>query len=134
LQELETGYRLHESLRQVLCVMVLLGYHLIVVYVLSHSDGDLKFCDEILKRQLQVNIQHLCNKIQSSCKYNLLNKYYIIFAVISRRCMVLIFQRTAWIYERKCVWSHYVVHKIMEISGYVDTVPSFMFLGADVYK
>ncbi|KAF4527043.1 hypothetical protein B566_EDAN001591 [Ephemera danica] len=54
LRELETGYRLHESLRQVLCVMVLLGYHLIVVYVLSYNDGDLNFCDEILRHQLQM--------------------------------------------------------------------------------
>ncbi|XP_069693865.1 tetratricopeptide repeat protein 39B-like [Periplaneta americana] len=54
LQELEIGYRLHHSIRQVLCVMTLLGYHLIVVYVLSHTDGDLVFCDEILKNQLQL--------------------------------------------------------------------------------
>ncbi|KAJ9575327.1 hypothetical protein L9F63_025722, partial [Diploptera punctata] len=54
LQELETGYRLHHSIRQVLCVMTLLGYHLIVVYVLSHTDGDLDFCDEILRSQLQL--------------------------------------------------------------------------------
>jgi hypothetical protein len=51
---LETGYRLHRSIRHVLCVMTLLGYHLIVLYVLSHTDGDLEFCDEILRSQLQV--------------------------------------------------------------------------------
>lgn len=54
LKELETGYYLFNSLRQVLCVMVLLAYHLIVVYVLSHTDGDLQFCDEILKNQLKL--------------------------------------------------------------------------------
>lgn len=54
LQELETGYRLHRSIRQVLCVMTLLAYHLMVLYVLSHTDGDLEFCDEILRSQLQV--------------------------------------------------------------------------------
>lgn len=54
LQELETGYRLYHSIRQVLCVMTLLGYHLIVVYVLSHAEGDLQFCEEILRSQLQL--------------------------------------------------------------------------------
>jgi hypothetical protein len=54
LQELETGYRLYHSIRQVLCVMTLLGYHLIVMYVLSHAEGDLQICEEILRSQLQV--------------------------------------------------------------------------------
>lgn len=54
LQELETGYRLHHSVRQILCVMTLLGYHLMVMYVLSHTDGDLQTCDEILRNQLQL--------------------------------------------------------------------------------
>lgn len=44
------------GLRQVLCVMTLLGYHLIVCYVLSHQEGDLVFCDEILEKQLSVSI------------------------------------------------------------------------------
>jgi len=34
--------------------MSLLGYHLVVVYAVSHSEGDLQFCDEILRNQLQV--------------------------------------------------------------------------------
>ena len=42
------------GLRQVLCVMTLLGYHLIVCYVLSHQEGDLDFCDELLQKQLTV--------------------------------------------------------------------------------
>lgn len=41
------------GLRQILCVMTLLGYHLIVLYVLSHHEGDLNICDEILQKQLK---------------------------------------------------------------------------------
>lgn len=54
LRELETGYQLHHSIRQILCVMTLLGYHLMVVYILSHTDGDLEMCNEILRSQLQL--------------------------------------------------------------------------------
>lgn len=43
------------GIRQVLCVMTLLGYNLIVCYVLSHQEGDLKFCDELLQNQLCVS-------------------------------------------------------------------------------
>lgn len=42
------------GIRQVLCVMTLLGYNLIVCYVLSHQEGDLKYCDELLQHQLSV--------------------------------------------------------------------------------
>lgn len=51
IDDLVKGYHL-PGLRQVLCVMTLLGYHLIVCYVLSHQEGDLVFCDEILNSQL----------------------------------------------------------------------------------
>ncbi|XP_055686417.1 tetratricopeptide repeat protein 39B-like [Lutzomyia longipalpis] len=53
MRELLAGYHL-KGLRQVLCVMGLLGYHLIVCYVLSHREGDLAFCDEILEQQLEI--------------------------------------------------------------------------------
>lgn len=43
------------GIRQVLCVMTLLGYHLIVCYVLSHQEGDLEFCDKTLREQLAVS-------------------------------------------------------------------------------
>lgn len=43
------------GIRQVLCVMTLLCYNLIVCYVLSHQEGDLKFCDELLQNQLSVS-------------------------------------------------------------------------------
>ncbi|XP_055922377.1 tetratricopeptide repeat protein 39B-like isoform X2 [Eupeodes corollae] len=52
IDDLVTGYHL-PGLRQVLCAMTLLGYHLIVCYVLSHQEGDLVFCDEILNKQLE---------------------------------------------------------------------------------
>lgn len=51
IDDLVTGYNL-PGLRQVLCALTLLGYHLIVCYVLSHQEGDLKFCDEVLNKQL----------------------------------------------------------------------------------
>lgn len=56
LQDLITGCKM-TGLRQVLCVMTLLGYNLIVCYVLSHQEGDLVFCDEILKQQLSVSLK-----------------------------------------------------------------------------
>lgn len=54
IQDLMSGSKM-TGLRQVLCVMTLLGYHLIVCYVLSHQEGDLNFCDEVLNRQLTVS-------------------------------------------------------------------------------
>ncbi|XP_045482723.1 tetratricopeptide repeat protein 39B-like isoform X3 [Harmonia axyridis] len=52
LNDLQKGYHL-EGIRQILCIMTLLGYHLMVLYIVSHSEGDLRICDEILKKQLE---------------------------------------------------------------------------------
>lgn len=62
LEDLEYGCNMKDGLRQVLCVMTLLSYHLIVLYVLSHHEGDLAACENILKTQLQVSyrIRYLC--------------------------------------------------------------------------
>lgn len=54
MQDLMAGAKM-TGLRQVLCTMTLLGYHLIVCYVLSHQEGDLDFCDEMLQQQLSVS-------------------------------------------------------------------------------
>lgn len=54
LKELDACYRLPDGIRQILSVMTLLTYNLIIVYVLSHHDGDLELCDEILQRQLKM--------------------------------------------------------------------------------
>lgn len=54
LQDLMTGAKM-TGLRQVLCVMNLLSYHLIVCYVLSHQEGDLNLCDQMLREQLSVS-------------------------------------------------------------------------------
>lgn len=54
MQDLVMGSKM-TGLRQVLCVMTLLSYHLIVCYVLSHQEGDLEFCNEILEKQLKVS-------------------------------------------------------------------------------
>ncbi|XP_049316396.1 tetratricopeptide repeat protein 39B isoform X3 [Bactrocera dorsalis] len=51
LADLKTGYHL-SGLRQVLCAMTLLGYHLIVCYVICHQEGDLELCHSILEEQL----------------------------------------------------------------------------------
>lgn len=44
-----------EGLRNILCVLTLLGYHLLVMFVLSHQEGNLQICEEILKDQLLVS-------------------------------------------------------------------------------
>lgn len=54
INDLKIGHQM-DGIRKVLCVMTLLAYNLIVCYVLSHQEGDLKLCDEILKKQLQVS-------------------------------------------------------------------------------
>lgn len=54
IDDLYRGYQIN-GLRQVMCVMTILSYNLIVCYVLSHQDGDLDFCGEILEKQLLVN-------------------------------------------------------------------------------
>lgn len=51
LKELVEGYQLG-GIRQILCIMNLLGYNLIVIPVLSHGEGDLKISEEILEKQL----------------------------------------------------------------------------------
>uniref|UniRef100_A0A1A9VR88 Tetratricopeptide repeat protein 39B n=1 Tax=Glossina austeni TaxID=7395 RepID=A0A1A9VR88_GLOAU len=52
LEDLNRGYKT-PGLRQVLCAVTLLGYHLIVCYILGHQEGDLVLCDDILQTQLQ---------------------------------------------------------------------------------
>ncbi|XP_075219598.1 tetratricopeptide repeat protein 39B-like [Lycorma delicatula] len=54
MNELFKCYNLDEGLRHILSVLTLLTYNLIVVYVLSHCDGDLQLCDEILTKQLKI--------------------------------------------------------------------------------
>ncbi|XP_022217379.1 tetratricopeptide repeat protein 39B-like isoform X4 [Drosophila obscura] len=53
LDYLKKGNR-EKGLRQVLCGLSLLGYHLMVIAMLSdrHSDSDIQLCDEILTSQL----------------------------------------------------------------------------------
>ncbi len=61
LSELEKGYESEESIRRVLCAIVLLGYHLIIVYVLSNGEGNLVQANAILEEQLKVTIsKRLC--------------------------------------------------------------------------
>ncbi|XP_064537579.1 tetratricopeptide repeat protein 39B isoform X3 [Drosophila montana] len=53
LQDLRRGYQ-ENGLRQILCALSLLGYHLMVLPMVSerHSHEDLSICDEILTSQL----------------------------------------------------------------------------------
>ncbi|XP_012235381.1 tetratricopeptide repeat protein 39B-like [Linepithema humile] len=54
LAELKSGYDERRGLRQILCVMTLLSYNLIVTFVLSHSDGDLEWCEQVLEQELSL--------------------------------------------------------------------------------
>ncbi|XP_012063013.1 PREDICTED: tetratricopeptide repeat protein 39B-like [Atta cephalotes] len=54
LTELKAGYGERRGLRQILCVMTLLSYNLIVCIVLSHSDGDLEWCEQVLEQELSL--------------------------------------------------------------------------------
>lgn len=51
LLDLTQGYKM-KGIRQILCTMTLLGYHLIVMHVLSHKEGDMGICQDILDKQL----------------------------------------------------------------------------------
>ncbi|KAF6217359.1 hypothetical protein GE061_001713, partial [Apolygus lucorum] len=53
LSELMAGYKLDQGLRQVLSIMTLLTYNLFAIYVLSHQEGNLELCQEILEEQLK---------------------------------------------------------------------------------
>ncbi|XP_029160780.1 tetratricopeptide repeat protein 39B-like [Nylanderia fulva] len=54
LAELKAGYNERRGLRQVLCVMTLLSYNLFVTFVLSHADGDLEWCEEVVQQELNI--------------------------------------------------------------------------------
>lgn len=54
LSELEAGYQERRGLRHVLCAMFLLSYNLLVSFVLSHTDGDLDWCEKVLEEELSL--------------------------------------------------------------------------------
>lgn len=54
MKQLQIGCDLRGSLRQILCAMVLLGFHLFVAYVLGYGDGDLDLAEVIIQDQLSV--------------------------------------------------------------------------------
>lgn len=54
MQQLNASYEERRGLRQVISVLNLLAYNLIVSFVLSHSDGDLEWCDKALKKELSL--------------------------------------------------------------------------------
>lgn len=55
LEQLHTGCELNGSLRQILCTMILLGFHLFVSYVLGYGDGDLVLAERLINEQLSVS-------------------------------------------------------------------------------
>lgn len=54
LSELQSCYQVTRGLRHVLCVLTMLTYNLVVIYVFSQEEGDLEFCDITLRQQLAV--------------------------------------------------------------------------------
>ncbi|KAG5876911.1 hypothetical protein JTB14_037736 [Gonioctena quinquepunctata] len=52
LNDLTIGCEIN-GLRQILCIMTMLGYNLVVLHVLSHKEGDIKMCQEIIDEQLK---------------------------------------------------------------------------------
>ncbi|XP_077269828.1 tetratricopeptide repeat protein 39B [Temnothorax americanus] len=54
LMELREGCNDRKGLRHVLCVLSLLTYNLIISFILSHSDGDLDWCEQVLEQELSV--------------------------------------------------------------------------------
>lgn len=54
LTELKACYSEKRGLRHILCVMNLLCYNLIITFVLSHSDGDLDWCEQVLEQELKL--------------------------------------------------------------------------------
>ena len=54
LSQLQAGYDERRGLRQVLCAMTLLSYNLIIMFFLSHSDGDLDWCERALNEELSL--------------------------------------------------------------------------------
>ncbi|CAH1118748.1 unnamed protein product [Phaedon cochleariae] len=52
LNEIAIGYSMN-GVRQIMCVMMMLGYNLFFFPVLSHRDGDLKTCKELMQTQLR---------------------------------------------------------------------------------
>ena len=53
LRELEKGYQQEDSIRRVMCAMIILGYHLLVLYVLGTGEGNLVQARSILDEQLK---------------------------------------------------------------------------------
>ncbi|XP_023015567.2 tetratricopeptide repeat protein 39B-like [Leptinotarsa decemlineata] len=52
LNDLTIGCKLN-GLRQLMCIMTMLGYNLVVLPVLSHKEGDMEMCKEIIDDQLK---------------------------------------------------------------------------------
>lgn len=69
LDELEQGYQIPHGLRHVLCVLTMLTYNLVVVYIFSQEEGDLEFCESALHQQLLVRFL-LCTRFRRSSNHD----------------------------------------------------------------
>ena len=67
LRELEKGYQQQDSIRRVMCAMIILGYHLLVLYVLGTGEGNLVQARSILDEQLKARYISLSIRLVTRC-------------------------------------------------------------------
>lgn len=121
LQDLLIGVEM-QGLRQILCTMTLLSYHLIVCYVLSNQDGDLEFCNELLNKQLTVSWY-------MKVRFIISNLTLFSITEISQRRLVPVLQRSSRVHARQPRRGSDVVQKVVEITIELGAVSSHLLLG-----
>ena len=67
LRELEKGYQQQDSIRRVMCAMIILGYHLLVLYVLGTGEGNLVQARSILDEQLKARYISFSIRLVTRC-------------------------------------------------------------------
>ncbi|CAG9761116.1 unnamed protein product [Ceutorhynchus assimilis] len=112
LSDLIDGYHM-DGIRQILCTMVLLGYNLIVMHVISHKEGDMEICEDILEKQLkkypkgvwflffQGRMEFMKGNLDESIKYYTKSwKSQDIWPQFHHVC----FWELLWVHCLKCEW------------------------------
>ncbi|CAH0562523.1 unnamed protein product [Brassicogethes aeneus] len=118
LDDLHKGYQM-DGLRQILCIMTLLGYNLIVMHVLSHREGDVRICEEILEKQLQKypegvwflffkgRLEFMKGNLDASLQwYTKSWKSQSVWPQFHHIC----FWEMLWVHCLKCEWREALVH------------------------
>ncbi|XP_066247193.1 tetratricopeptide repeat protein 39B-like isoform X1 [Euwallacea similis] len=121
LNDLIEGYQLN-GIRQILCMMTLLGYNLIVMHVLSHREGDIAICQDILDKQLkkhpdgvwflffQGRLELMKGNLSESIRYYTLSwKSQDIWPQFHHIC----FWELLWVHCLRCEWRQ--AHKFISI-------------------